>query len=101
MLYELLYHEYPFDSKLSQINANPKPTPPDAFMGGIISLLLQPYHKRPSLEVLLNLVESQKKKAPKEVSTSKNMSSGSTAQSKGSSLFSALGEMFAKITTET
>jgi hypothetical protein len=46
------------------------------------------------------MIENERKKIPKEPTT-KNMSSGSTNQSKGSSIFSGLTQMFSKLTTET
>jgi len=45
------------------------------------------------------MIEAERKKVPKE-STTKSMSSGSTAQSKGG-IFSGLTQMFSKLTTET
>lgn len=46
------------------------------------------------------MLESERKKVPKEHHV-KAMNSGSTAQSKGSSIFSGLTQMFSKLTTET
>lgn len=46
VFYELLYHEYPFESKLAQINCNYKPIQEDSFFKQFIQKLLQPYHKR-------------------------------------------------------
>jgi hypothetical protein len=46
------------------------------------------------------MLENERKKVPKEL-ISKNMSSGSTNQSKNSNIFSGITQMFSKLTTET
>jgi hypothetical protein len=94
-----MYHHYPFDSKLSQINSYYQPASEDSsFFLEFTKLILKPYSKRSHLEHLKNLLENEKKKMPKEA-TSKNMSSGSTNQSKSSSIFSGLTQMISKLTT--
>ena len=99
VIHELLYHQYPFDSKLSQINSYYKPISDDSsFFLEFIGSILKPFAKRASIEQLKNVLEQERKKIPKEP-TSKNMSSGSTNQSKGSSIFSGLTQMISKLTT--
>jgi hypothetical protein len=46
------------------------------------------------------MVEAERKKVPKENNV-KNMSSGSTTQSKSSNIFSGITQMLSKLTTET
>jgi len=97
-----LYHQYPFDSKLSQISSNFRPNSNEkSFFLEFITQALKPYPKRASIDQLRNMLENERKKVPKGPSN-KSLSTGSSSQNKSSNtLFSGLTQMFSKLTTET
>ena len=46
VLYEMLYQQYPFESKLAQISCNYRPFPEESFFTNFISKIFLPYHQR-------------------------------------------------------
>ena len=103
VLYELLYHQYPFDSKLSQINSNFNPISTDpSFFLELIGQMLRPYGKRASVAQLKVMLESERKKVPKGPASKTTVNNTSAIKNKPSgNIFSGLTQMFSKLTTET
>jgi hypothetical protein len=61
----MLFRQYPYESKLAQLNCNIRPLPEQSFFTDLISRILQPYPYRASLETLRSLIENERKKVPK------------------------------------
>ena len=46
VLYEMLYQQYPFESKLAQISCNYRAFPEESFFSNLMSKIFLPYHQR-------------------------------------------------------